>query len=71
MAGFKYSAGMADRGRAGESWSFADLDRFLTEPKAFVPGTAMGFAGFKDAADRADVILYLRSLADQPVALSN
>jgi cytochrome c len=69
MEGFKYSAGMADRGKAGEKWSFADLDKFLTDPKAFVPGTAMGFAGIKDPSDRADVILYLRSLADSPVAL--
>lgn len=67
--GFKYSGGLADRGKAGEKWSFADLDRFLTDPKAFVTGTAMGFAGFKDGGDRADVILYLRSLADAPVAL--
>ncbi|MER2605752.1 MAG: cytochrome c family protein [Siculibacillus sp.] len=67
--GFKYSGGLADRGKAGETWSFADLDRFLTDPKAFVTGTAMGFAGFKDGGDRADVILYLRSLADSPVAL--
>jgi cytochrome c len=69
MAGFKYSAGMADRGKAGETWSFADLDKFLTDPKAFVPGTAMGFAGFKDPGDRADVILYLRSLSESPVAI--
>ncbi|TBW36446.1 cytochrome c family protein [Siculibacillus lacustris] len=71
MEGFKYSSGMAERGKAGEKWTFADLDKFLTDPKAFVPGTAMGFAGFKDGADRADVILYLRSLADAPVALPN
>ena len=69
MDGFKYSGAMADRHKAGETWSFADLDKFLTNPKAFVPGTAMGFAGISDAADRADVIAYLRSLSDSPVAL--
>ena len=69
LEGFKYSTGMADRGKAGEKWVFADLDKFLTDPKAFVPGTAMGFAGIKDPADRADVIAYLRSLSDSPVAL--
>ena len=67
--GFKYSGGLAERGKAGETWSFADLDGFLADPKAFLPGTAMGFAGLKDAGARADVILYLRSLADAPVAL--
>lgn len=69
LEGFKYSSAVADRGKAGEKWTFADLDKFLTDPKAFIPGTAMGFAGFKDPADRADVILYLHSLSDSPVAL--
>jgi cytochrome c len=69
LEGFKYSGAMADRGKAGEKWSYADLDKFLTDPKAFISGTAMGFAGFKDAGDRADVIAYLRSLSDSPVAL--
>ena len=69
LEGFKYSGAMADRGKAGEKWTFADLDKFLTDPKAFVPGTAMGFAGLKDPGDRADVILYLHSLSDDPVPL--
>ena len=69
LEGFKYSGAMADRGKAGEKWTYADLDKFLTDPKAFITGTAMGFAGFKDPGDRADVILYLRSLSPQPVAL--
>ena len=67
--GFKYSPDMADRGKAGEKWTYGDLDKFLTDPKAFMKGTAMGFAGIKDPADRADVIAYLRSLADSPAAL--
>ncbi len=69
VAGFKYSGDLADRGKAGEAWSYTDLDKFLTDPKAFMKGTAMGFAGIKDPADRADVIAYLRSLADTPAAL--
>jgi cytochrome c len=67
--GFKYSGGMADRGKAGETWTYGDLDKFLTDPKGFVKGTAMGFAGIKDPADRADMIAYLRSLADSPAPL--
>ncbi len=69
LGGFKYTAGFAERHKAGETWTYADLDKYLTDPKAFVPGTAMSFAGIKDAADRADVIAYLRSLADTPAAL--
>lgn len=65
--GFKYSGGMADRGKAGEKWTFEDLDAFLTSPKAFVPGTAMGFAGLPDPGDRAAVIAYLNSMSDAPL----
>ena len=32
-------------------------------PKAFVPGTAMGFAGLKKDDERTNVIAYLRSLS--------
>jgi len=67
--GFKYSGDMADRGKAGETWTWGDLDKFLADPKGFIKGTAMGFAGIKDPADRADVIAYLRSLSDSPAAL--
>jgi len=69
MEGFKYSGAMADRGKAGEKWTFEDLDHFLTNPKGFVPGTAMGFAGLSDPGDRADVITFLNSMSDAPVAV--
>lgn len=69
MEGFKYSGAMADRGKAGEKWTFEDLDHFLTNPKGFVAGTAMGFAGLADPGDRADVIAYLNSVSDAPVPL--
>ena len=53
----------------GGKWTFADLNTFLTSPKAFVTGTSMSFAGLPRDAQRADVIDYLRSLADSPVPL--
>jgi cytochrome c len=64
--GFNFSAAMKAKG--GE-WTFEDLNKFLTNPKAFVPGTAMGFAGISKDSERADVIAYLASLADKPVPL--
>ncbi len=66
FAGFAYSDGMKAKGGA---WSFDDLNAFLTSPKAFVSGTKMGFAGEPDAAKRAAIIAYLRSLSDSPVPL--
>ena len=50
----------------GGTWTYDDLNKFLTNPKAFVPGTAMGFAGIQKDSERADVIAYLRTLSDKP-----
>ncbi|QWG17898.1 c-type cytochrome [Bradyrhizobium sediminis] len=63
-AGFNYSAGMKAK---GGKWTFQELNAFILNPKANVPGTAMGFAGIAKDSERADVIDYLRSLADKPV----
>jgi cytochrome c len=67
--GFTYSDAMLQKRADGMTWTFANLDGFLTAPKEFIPGTAMGFAGFKDPKDRANVIAYLRTLSDNPVPL--
>ena len=40
-----------------------------TNPKGFIPGTAMGFAGIQKDSERADVIDYLHTLSDNPVPL--
>ena len=64
--GFNFSAAMKAKG--GE-WTFDDLNKFIANPKAFVPGTAMGFAGISKDSERADVIAYLATLADKPVPL--
>ena len=64
--GFNYSAAMKAK---GGKWNFDDLNQFITNPKGFIPGTAMGFAGVPKDSERADVIAYLRSLSDNPVPL--
>jgi cytochrome c len=66
IPGFAYSDAMKAK---GGDWSYADIDEMITNPKAFVAGTKMAFAGEKDAAKRADIIAYLRSLADSPLPL--
>jgi cytochrome c len=65
-AGFNYTAGMKAK---GGKWTFEDLNTFLTSPKAFVAGTSMSFAGLPRDTERADVIDYLHTLADNPVPL--
>ena len=65
-AGFNYSAPM--KGKAGK-WTFDELNKFLANPRGFVPGTAMTFAGLTRDQQRADVIDFLHTLADSPVPL--
>lgn len=65
-AGFAYSKGMTEKG--GE-WSYEDLNLFLANPKGFVAGTKMTFAGIAKAQDRAEIIAYLRARADSPKPL--
>jgi cytochrome c len=69
MASFKYSDAMLQEKTKGLTWTYENLDQFLTSPKMFMSGTAMGFAGLPKPEDRADVIAYLRTLADSPVPL--
>src|SRR6266581_8556226 len=61
--GFNFSAAMKGKGGA---WTIDDLNQFITNPKGFVPGTAMGFAGIQKDSERADVLAYLNSLSDSP-----
>jgi cytochrome c len=69
MEGFKYSKALLEKKATGATWTFENLDHFLFSPKAFIPGTAMGFAGLKKDDERANVIAYLRTLSDSPVPL--
>jgi cytochrome c len=69
IAGFAYSNGMAGQGQKGEKWTFENLDKFIESPRAYTPGTKMSFAGISNPKARADLIAYLTSLADSPVAL--
>ncbi len=64
--GFNFSAAMKAK---GGTWTFDDLNKFLANPKGFVPGTAMGFAGISRDTERADLIAYLNSQSDHPEPL--
>src|SRR5271168_2093900 len=64
--GFNFSAAMKAK---GGTWTFDDLNQFINNPKGFVPGTAMGFAGIQKDSERADVIDYLHTLSDNPMPL--
>ena len=59
VEGFAYSEGMAS---IHDPWTPELIEVFLTNPKADVKGTKMGFAGLPKIEDRANVIAYLATL---------
>lgn len=68
--GFSYSAAIKEFSKGGsELWTWEHLNAFLTAPKQHIPGTAMGFAGIKKDDERANLIVYLHTMADSPVPL--
>jgi len=66
-ADYGYSGGLTEFG-AGKQWTFEELNGFLWKPKKYVKGTSMGFAGIKKVEDRANLITYLNSASDSPLA---
>jgi cytochrome c len=67
--GFKYSSAMIAFAEGGTVWDYEHLNAFTHKPKDLVPGTAMGFAGLKKVEDRANLVAYLRTMADTPAPL--
>ena len=66
-AGYSYSDAL--KGKSGETWSYDNLDAFMTKPKEWAPGTKMSFAGIRKPGQRADLIAHLRGLSDNSAAL--
>ena len=66
VAGFNYSAAM--KAKTGK-WTVEELNSFLQNPRGFIPGTSMSFAGLPKGSERADVIAYLNSKSDSPAPL--
>lgn len=60
VAGYGYSS--AIMALTAESWSPDKLYAFLENPKGYMPGTKMGFAGLAKPEDRVNVIAYLATM---------
>lgn len=58
LADFNYSKAVRD---SGIVWDEQTLDRWLTNPQAFIPGQRMNFR-VAVPQDRADIIAYLKTL---------
>ena len=66
VAGFNYSG--AVKGKGG-NWTIEELNTYLLNPKAMVPGTTMTFNGIPRATERADLLTFLNGKADNPAPL--
>lgn len=63
--GFAYSGALSAHG--GDTWTYAELNKFIWKPKAYAPGTKMNYIGLKKPEDRAALLAYLRSLDGHPL----
>jgi cytochrome c len=59
VEGFRYSEANKN---SKVAWTPEVLDQYLVDPKKFMPGTNMAFAGLKKDDERADIIAYLATL---------
>lgn len=58
-AGFAYSAELK---ALGGTWDWDRMNDWLKNPKGYVPGTKMSFAGLSKIEDRAAIAMYLNSI---------
>jgi cytochrome c len=57
IADYKYSSAMTAK---GGKWDYSDLFAFMKNPRQYLPGTKMSFAGLIKPEDIANVIEFLR-----------
>lgn len=62
--GYKYSKAHIAAGKSRLVWTEENLDTYLTNPKAFIPGNRMAFAGIKVDEERWALLAYLKTLQD-------
>ena len=63
---YKYSKALT---AFGGEWNYSSLNKFLIKPKEYIKGTKMNYAGLRKEKDRANILLWLRSLAENPADL--
>jgi len=64
VADYPYSPGMKKLGEEGFTWTDANLDKWIADPKAMIADSpmALAFQGIPDAGERADIIAYLKTV---------
>lgn len=67
ISDFSYSDALHGLADEHGDWTYEGINTFITSPKAYAPGTKMGFGGLASEKDRANLLAYLQSLSDAPV----
>ncbi|MGY6709315.1 MAG: c-type cytochrome [Rhizobiaceae bacterium] len=67
--GFNYSSALREFAAQEEIWTYEHLAGFLENPRGYVPGTTMAFAGIRDVQEKANLIAYMRTLSNDPAPL--
>lgn len=57
--GFRYSNAMRERATAGLTWTEENMRAYLTNPREFLPGGSMAFAGLRNQQQLDDLIAFL------------
>ncbi|TFI59275.1 c-type cytochrome [Sphingomonas parva] len=60
--GFAYSPALKALAVQNGRWDPELLDRFIADPDAIAPGTAMSYPGMKNPIERTDLLAYLAAL---------
>ncbi len=63
MGDFKYSKGMTEAGTGGLVWNEETIAAYLADPKGYVKGNKMSFAGLKKEDEVENVIAYLKQFS--------
>jgi cytochrome c len=61
VEGFAYSPAMKEAGEKGLTWTEENINKYIENPKEFVPKNKMAFVGIKQEGERADIIAYLKN----------
>ncbi|MBR0652967.1 cytochrome c family protein [Roseomonas terrae] len=61
VEGFNYSPAM--RSLADKPWTYEELNAWIHNPRAYLPGNRMAYAGMGSTQQRANLIAYLRSIS--------
>lgn len=67
LASFGYSDAM--KATSGKNWDWDALSHWIQNPKKYIPGNKMSFAGIGKPEDRANLIAFLNSKSDSPLPM--